>query len=202
MEKLEALQPASDDPELKAKWLDDYAEYLKHDLGEIIDLLDINPLEKRAIKSRWLDQVLWMEKKASTNRDNFFFFRRMAIIGGVIVPVLVGIKSIGVPIFDNMLYGITIVISVVVAASTALEEFFSYGDQWRHYRQAVEGLKIEAWEFFQLVGSYRRYKSHSEAYKRFAHRVEEMIRADVNVYVSEIVGVKERDKEEHGDKQE
>jgi hypothetical protein len=50
---------------------------------------------------------------------------------------------------------ITVGLSLLVALSAAVEQFFNYGERWRHYRRMAELLKIEGWEFFHLSGHYR-----------------------------------------------
>ena len=47
-------------------------------------------------------------------------------------------------------------VSLMVALAVAIEEFFHYGDRWRHFRRTAEWLKIEGWQFLQLNGDYRR----------------------------------------------
>jgi hypothetical protein len=173
-----------------------YREFLKQDLGGLIDALELTDLQKRFLRSRWLDQVLWMEGRADGARTKYYVFRLTAIMLGVVIPVLVGLNiegSIGV-----MLRYVIVVLGLLVAISAALEEFFRYGERWRHYRQTVEWLKIEGWRFFQLSDPYRRYKTHAEAYPSFANRTEDLIRQDVNVYVSEIVRSKEEKEEKEG----
>jgi hypothetical protein len=177
-----------------------YREFLKQDLGGLIDALDLTDLQKHFLHSRWLDQVLWMEGRADSARTRYYVFRLTAIILGVVIPVLVGLNIQGTP-GEILRYGI-VVLGLLVAVSGALEEFFRYGERWRHYRQTVEWLKIEGWRFFQLSDPYRKYKTQAEAYPIFADRIEDLIRQDVNVYVSEIVRSKgEKDeKEEEGTK--
>jgi hypothetical protein len=62
-------------------------------------------------------------------------------------------------------------------------------------------LKIEGWHFFQLSGPYSRRTSHAHAYEKFAARVEEIIRRDVQIYISEVVGEREL-KDEEGESEE
>ncbi len=83
----------------------------------------------------------------------------------------------------------------MVAISAAVEEFFHFGERWRHYRRTVELLKIEGWKFFQLSASYDGYKKHEEAYPDFATRVEEIIESDVEVYITEVVKEKKKKEE-------
>jgi hypothetical protein len=89
----------------------------------------------------------------------------------------------------------------VVAVSAAIEAFFHFGERWRHYRRTVEWLKSEGWEFFQLGGPYRRYKSHSDAYSLFATRVEETLQRDIDQYVTQVVQEQPEDKKEEKERQ-
>lgn len=175
-----------------------YREWLKQDLGALIDALDLPDLNKRFLRSRWLDQVLWMEGRADHARTRYYLSRLTAIILGLIIPVLVGLNIEGESAL--LLRYAIVVMGLLVAVSAALEEFFRYGERWRHFRQTVEWLKIEGWRFFQLSDPYRKYSSHGAAYPVFADRVEDIIRRDVNVYVSEIVRSKEEKEEKSEDK--
>ena len=167
-----------------------YRERLKQDLGALIDALDLPDLNKRFLRSRWLDQVLWMESRADSARTRYYLLRLTAIVLGLLIPVLVGLNIQG-PAGDILRYAI-VVLGLLVAVSAALEEFFRYGERWRHYRHTVEWLKIEGWRFFQLSDPYRN-RTHAEAYPVFADRIEDIVRRDVNVYVSEIVRPKQED---------
>ncbi len=172
-----------------------YRDWLKEDLGGLIEYLDLQDLQKHFLRSRWLDQVLWMEGRADRARDWYYRLRLTTIVGGVIIPALVSLNFGGGAV--AAVGWIAFFISLLVALSAAVEEFFHYGERWRHYRQTVELLKNEGWQFFQLSGpSYRRYKSHAEAYRTFAARVEEINRLDVEAYATEVVREKEEEKKE------
>jgi len=161
-----------------------YQDWQREDLSALIEKIGLPELQKHCLRSRWLDQVLWMEGRANSARNKYYALRLATILGAVITPALVSAAAsaqIG-PVCRWSAFGV----SLLVAASAAVEGFFHFGDRWRHYRRTVEGLKIEGWEFFQLAGSYRRYKTHEEAYPLFAGRVEKIIRADVEVYIAEV----------------
>lgn len=163
-----------------------YEEWLKDDLSDLIEALDLSDFQKHALRSRWLDQVLWMEKRACATRNWYYILRLITIIGGVLIPALVSITFTGTGAV--IIRWITFFISLSVALSAAIEEFLKFGDRWRNYRRTVELLKVEGWQFFQLSGPYSRRESHAHAYPKFATRVEEIIQRDVQVYISEIVG--------------
>ena len=170
----------------------DYRQQLEQELGEMIDALDLSELQRHFLRSRWLDQVLWMEGRADRARDWYYRLRLTTIIGGVIIPALVSLNISGV--VASVVGWITFGLSLVVAISAAVEEFFHYGDRWRHYRRTVEWLKTEGWQFFQLSGPYQPYESPAEAYPDFAARVEDVIQRDVEMYITQVVREKEEEK--------
>lgn len=80
-------------------------------------------------------------------------------------------------------------LSQLVAICAAVEQFFKFGDRWRHYRRSAELLKTHGWQFFELTGPYAPYHktgSHTEAFHLFASQVEQIIQSDVDGYVSQI----------------
>lgn len=174
---------------------DSYSQYLKQDFNSVFETLELNDRQKHYLKSRWLEQILWMERRANHARDRYYQLRLTTIIGGVIVPILVSLNVNTQPL-NSYLKGITIFLSGMVAISSAVEEFFHYGERWKHYRRTAEILKSQGWELFQLSGSYVNYKNHAEAFSNFAGTVEDIIQQDVEVYVTKVT--QERKKQEEG----
>lgn len=165
---------------------DSYGDFLKQDFGQLFEMLDLSDVQRHFLRSRWLDQVLWMEKKAAQCRDRHYRLRLTAIIFGVVVPVLVGLDVGENEIAENVKRYLTIGLSTVVAGSAAIEEFFHYGERWHHYRRTVESLKTQGWQFSQLSGPYSKFKTHTTAFANFADQVEEVIQRDVEVYVTQL----------------
>ncbi|MBT9315885.1 DUF4231 domain-containing protein [Leptothoe spongobia] len=170
-----------------------YSQYLKETLGGLIDKLEVTALHKEFLKNRWLDQVMWLEGRATKERNHHFRLRMVTIIGGVLVPAMVGFKSDSENI--NVTVGwIALGVSQAVAISAAVEEFFGHGDKYRNYRSTAETMKIEGWQFMQLAGPYRKFKVHEDAYKTFAQRVEAYIQKDVEGFVARLDEKQEDDK--------
>jgi hypothetical protein len=157
-------------------------------MGDLIDKLDLSDLQKRFMKARLLDQVLWLESRSTKSRNRYYNLRLLTIIGGVIVPALVSVNSANVqPTKLKEILGWTALgLSQAVAVSAAIEELFHYGESYRRYRNTAEAMKIEGWQFFQLSGPYSVAKSHSEIYATFAANVENLIQKDVEGYVSQL----------------
>jgi hypothetical protein len=170
-----------------------YRVRLQRELDSLVEALDVSELQKQFLRSRWLDQVLWMEGAADRSRVAHTSLRLTTIIGGVIVPALVSLNVGGEAAMT--VRWLTFALSLVVAISVAVEEFFHFGERWRHYRRAVERLKLEGWHFFQLSGPYSEHKDHAEAYRTFAGLAESLMQQEVEVYITQVVREKEVAKE-------
>src|SRR5258705_10483303 len=92
-----------------------YDAALKQDLGELIDAVELPDLNKRYLRSRWLDQMLWAEGRANRARNRHFALRVIAIVGGVIVPAMVSLNIQGE--LKSIAGWITFAISLMVAIS-------------------------------------------------------------------------------------
>ena len=159
------------------------------DFSTLVETLSLGDFRKTALRGRWLDQMQWMSNKARKVKKWHYALRLTAIIGGLLVPALVNVE------LGDMHKFVITVVSLLVAISTAVEEFCRYGEQWQHYRQNSEALRTEGWQFVQLVGNYanEQYPKHEDAYPKFASRVEEIIQREVGVYVTEVLGKKEKE---------
>jgi hypothetical protein len=173
-----------------------YTAHMKANLTAVIDKLDkLDEIQKSWLKERWLDQVIWMEGRANRHRNRHYRLRIFAIAGGILIPLLITMSQ------NNNLGFLSWVaagLGALVAISVAVEEFYHDGERWRNYRNSVELLKSEGWHFINLSGPYRHYNDadRSNAFKKFAARVEDIIQQDVQTYLGDIVG-----DSESGDKQ-
>ena len=169
-----------------------YASWLRQDLESVIDALStLSEQQKHFLRSRWMDQVIWMEAKASRARRWHYLLRLVAVVGGVVTPALVGLQ---LDEDGRSLVGLAaIALSVLVAAAVGIEGLLQLGDKWHHYRRTVEALKGEGWLFFQLSGPYRGHPHHGHAYQAFAERVEGIIQPSIEGYLAEISKVKKND---------
>ena len=171
-----------------------YRDQFKQEICALIEQIDLSDLQQQLMKSRWLDQVLWLEGRAEQTRNRYYFFRLITIVGGVIVPALVSL-NINTNNVKAVVGWFAFGLSQAVAISAAVEEFFHYGERFRHYRNTAEAMKIEGWQFLQLSGAYSNTESHAEVYPDFAQRVESIIQRDVEGYLSEVVQEKKKPKQ-------
>jgi hypothetical protein len=174
-----------------------YEKWLIDDLDQLISALELSELHKYSLRSRWLEQVLWMEKKAGQCQRWHYILRLIAIVGGVIVPSLVGLNIANNQFAAGFVQWTAFGLSMIVAISIATEEFFHFGERWRHYRSTAERLKIEGWQLFQLGGPYQSFKNHADAYSLFATRTESIHQQEVDVYITEIAREKKKEQTEN-----
>lgn len=174
-----------------------YRHQLESELNELFESLSLKDNQRHYLRSRWMDQVLWMESRAVKARDWYYRLRLTTIIGGVIIPILVSLNlSNNQRNLATTVRAITIGLGGIVAVSSAVEEFFHYGERWRHYRRSVESLKTQGWQFSQLTGTYSAYKTHGDAFRAFTVQVEDIIQRDVEVYATQVVNPQQNDKQQ------
>jgi hypothetical protein len=173
-----------------------YEQELKQKFGDMIDGLKIEPLQKDYLKSRWLDQILWMEGRATHMRNWHRRLRLTTIIASAVIPILVASNFNDNKDWDKWIKLGTIGIGAAVTVSAAIEEFYQFGDRWYSYRRSVELLKTHGWQFLQLSGAYRTYKTHTDALPIFTDQVEEIIQRDVEVFTTEALKARREEDEE------
>src|SRR5882672_10901152 len=103
-----------------------YDAALKDELGALIDAVELPDLHKRFLRLRWLDQMLWAEKRAGQARNRYYSLRLLAIIGGVAVPALVSLNQNQQASIAAVAGWVTFALSLAVAISLAVESFFRW----------------------------------------------------------------------------
>jgi hypothetical protein len=149
-----------------------------------INSLGLSESEFKYLKLRWLKSFLWMDGAAVFHKFMHYFMRLAMAIGAVLIPTLVSANN---STFQNYI----LAIGLIVAISTAIEELFRYKDYWYHHRTNAELLRSEGWQFFQLVGNYKEYSSHKEAFSSFATRIETIAQSSVDSFLNKIIQEKE-----------
>jgi hypothetical protein len=169
-------------------------------LSRVIALLDMAQDKKEWMKDRWLDQVRWFDKKAAQANRRHSYLRVIAITGGVLVPGLESVNPARDSFWFDWVRPLAFVVSLLVAAAVGLDGFFRYGDRWRHFRRTAELLKIEGWLFIEGGGRYKQYQHRRDFHDRFfpvfATKVEDLVKRDVEVYLTRIVQEKQEDRDQ------
>lgn len=154
-------------------------------LAAVIAGLDLEPIQHAYLQERWLGQLRYLGQSARQAQRRYYSLRLVAILGGVTVPALIGLDvgGSGQGVVRWLAFGL----GLLVAVAVALEEFFRFGERWRHFRQQAEVLRSEGWAFLQRSGPvYRRFDTHGEGFRAFVARAEETMRQEVGVYIAEV----------------
>jgi Protein of unknown function (DUF4231) len=171
---------------------DTYMRELRTTFERLMDDANLGTQQRDFLELRWLDQVIWMEAKASKSQRFYYRLRLTTIVGAVVVPALVALNTLDGWPGDAAQIGSWIV-SLVVAVSAAVEGFFQFGQRWRNYRSTAERLKTEGWLYLELAGPYAAPGgSHNDMYRTFVSRVEELVQKDVDAYITEVATEKQR----------
>jgi Protein of unknown function (DUF4231) len=170
-------------------------------LERAINRLDMKEDNREWMKDRWLDQVLWFDKRAAQANLRHSGIRIVAVVGGILVPALVTIASRSTSTSGRNAAGeVAFVVSLLVAIAVGLDSFFHFGDRWRHFRRTAELLKTEGWLFIEGAGRYKAHQHFADFHDRFfpffASKVEELIRRDVEIYLTQIVQEQPEDKDQ------
>lgn len=163
------------------------------ELNKLIDGLELEAEQKQRLKARWLNYVVWWDSRARRARRKYFTLRSTVVVGGALIPALVGLREL------RMVWGnrdwvfavASIAASLLVAACAGVDQLFRFGDIWREKRAAAELIKIEGFRFFQLAGPYR-MMTHETAYSLFAEKVEDLIEREIKDYIVAVAPDKER----------
>ena len=136
------------------------------------------------IQARWLKYIEWWDGRAKDAKTNYQRMRSAVIIAGALIPALVGLRELNVLGEYAWIFAVlSIIASLVVAICSGFEGSFNYNGIWREKRAAAEIIKSEGFSFLQLIGDYKDFGSHKEAFKTFAENVENLIRHEIKDYI-------------------
>lgn len=137
------------------------------------------------IDARWLNYIEWWDSRSGDAKRKYQALRAAVVIAGALIPALVGLRELYAESrYSRVIAVASIFASLAVAICAGLENLYRYGDIWREKRAAAELIKSEGFSFLQLAGQYQSYRTHAEAYKQFAARIEQLILGEIKDYIS------------------
>jgi hypothetical protein len=152
----------------------------------VIEKLDgLTPLQQEFLRARWLSQVRYLGDKAEFSKRWHYALRLTAIVGGVTIPALIGLNVAGT--VSQGVRWTVFGLGLLVALATAVDEFFHFGEQWRHYRRTAELLKSVGWEFIERSGPFAEGKNHAAVFAAFALQIENVMERDVEAFFTRVV---------------
>ena len=139
---------------------------------------------KEIIKSRFVEEVSFYEKKRDHTKRYYNIFRFIVTIGSIFLPAILSLGQMDpakLPKnFDQVTYWSSWSISLMVTISNGFLQLFSLDKNYFNYVLVVEQLKTEGWQFFGLSGKYEEYTKHDKkAYKEFCKAVENIKRKQI-----------------------
>jgi hypothetical protein len=121
------------------------------------------------IASRWKPQVDYYDSKGGFNKRRHLRIQAFIGVGSAMVAVVLAV----LPALNlSGLSWTAAILSGLISGATVFENVYTYGDNWRKFRQASEGLKREKVLFDLGAGPYR---SAKDPLLLFADRCEEII---------------------------
>jgi hypothetical protein len=168
-----------------------YRAWLSEDLGALVESKDLtlSHLQKGYVRSRWLQQVLRLDYELQRALKRYQILRLTTALGCLFILMLVsfGFEEGRWGAWSNGVRYLTILSTLLVAASVVVEHLFNYGERRRDTEQHLERLQTEGWRFLQLSGHYRHYENHAQAFAAFVNQVEELSQREVEVYSSRVM---------------
>lgn len=109
----------------------------------------------------------WYNASSKKAKAMHLRMRTVAVVGGVLVPVLVN---------SDWAYNriATTVVSLIVAFAVSLESVYHYREQWKNYRSTEQLLGHERVYYQTRTGIYTDLEA-DEAFRRLVERVEDLI---------------------------
>ena len=156
----------------------------KQNITEIIENLHLNTSnDNLMLKNRFLEQVLYYERKRDRVKVFYNIFRFIVTTGSILLPALLSVGQMDpskLPRnFESISYWFSWGISLSVTASNGFLQLFVLDKNYFTYSIVTEQLKTEGWQFFQLSGKYDQFDEHIECYKLFCKSIEGIKRKQV-----------------------
>jgi len=156
-------------------------------INTIIDNLNFsssNEDNKEIIKSRFVEEVSFYEKKRDHTKRYYNIFRFIVTIGSIFLPAILSMGQMDptkLPKnFDQVTFWSSWSVSLMVTISNGFLQLFSLDKNYFNYSLVVEQLKTEGWQFFGLSGKYEEYDTHEKkAYKEFCKAIENIKRKQI-----------------------
>ncbi|HYN90229.1 MAG TPA: DUF4231 domain-containing protein [Ardenticatenaceae bacterium] len=130
--------------------------------------------EEIYLQQRWQSQRDYYSAKSAFYKRWHHGLQLFIALGAIAVPVILNIAQ--VPQL------VPTILSALVAGAAALENVYRFGDNWRNFRQTLEGLKREKVMYDAGAGPYR---ETDNAFALFVERVESLISEETKVYFPE-----------------
>ena len=152
----------------------------------ILQSLELAPVQKQIIQTRYLDILENFQKRAHTYSIAFFSGHFIVTVGSLFVPALLSIQNSDKSFtftgtnFTVQIYWTTFVITILVTIANGILALFKIDKKYYFLNTSLERLRSEGWQYFGLTGRYSGHlikhetPSHSNQFVFFTHYVEKI----------------------------
>ena len=153
--------------------------------GDIINNLDVTPLQKLVLVNRYIKVVESMDIKTKNTSNIYHILSLLITVGSILVPSLLSIQEKPFKYTEiegegtieeqaHNVFWVTFVISLIVSMANGIIKLFSIDQTYiiRHLR--YNDLRREGWLFFLLAGPYLKYSNHKKAIRAFIYNIEKI----------------------------
>lgn len=129
--------------------------------------------QKDYLTGRWQNQRDYYSKQSQRAKRRYQLLQAFIGLGAIAITIVVS--------FPEVPRWVVAVCSGLVAGAAILEKVYRFGDNWRSFRQTLEGLKQERVFFEEGAGPYEQ-GSEEERRKRLVTRCEHLIAQETGSY--------------------
>jgi len=144
-------------------------------MKEIIQTIDLPDTYKLFLKYRYIEELDNLRRESKNTKIFANLFKFIIAFGTLITPLILSVQNLDESL-RYIIYWVVLGISALTTICNIISEVFQFREHYFMYRMALESLRAEGWEYFQLTGTYKDFANHSEAYETFASQVEKVKR--------------------------
>jgi len=134
------------------------------------------------LQERWRPQVIRAKKRVEANRRNYYWWRLPTVLGAVSLPPLAS-PTVEAP----WARWAALVVSLIVAACTAVEGLYRFGNRWRLYRRMLDELRREGWAYAYKIGAPYEEAEAAKTFLSFVRRSEDILRRYGEEYITDVL---------------
>jgi len=155
----------------------------REEFERILCEIDLSPLQKQIIMSRYVHILEHMEKRVRSYSRIFYMGHMIITVGSLLVPALLSIQnsSASSAAFSIQIYWATFTISLLVTMFNGILTLFKIDKKYYFLNTTIERLRTEGWQYVGLTGRYsgqllepRVPPTHQNQFVYFTHQIEKI----------------------------
>ena len=154
-------------------------------LGQIVDKLEIEDLEKNVIKLRYVQELDELEKNSYSSTCIYNITNYFLTTLSIILPALLSIQKINTQ-YEELLFWTGWGMSLSITLLNGYIKLFKIDRNYYFYNYNYEKFISEGWNYIELGGVYNSKDNHQLAYKRFMGNVEKLKTDNLNTLYSDV----------------